>query len=143
MSPAAPDQTETDSSMMLAAAKPATPTRLSKAWSARFRRFCALPGEFGGLEADAVERLDKVDAGDAGRAMHGGDAPGGQVGACRDDAGNGCERQLDLAHAAAAMHAFDGQGRGYATRGLAGVAMFTAAEGQLSQGLSHRRLRMR
>ena len=74
MSPAAPDHTDTDSSMMLAAAKPATPRRLRKSRSAARGLVGGVLGELGGGEAGAGERLDQVGRIDASGLVHRRDA---------------------------------------------------------------------
>ena len=70
MSLAAPDHTETDSSMMLAAAKPATPTRRRKSRSAGPRgRSTRSVAKLGGLEAGALQRLDQIGRADCRSAI--------------------------------------------------------------------------
>ena len=107
---APPDQTETDSSMMLAAAKPATPSALQQLRDRpASRSSTALVGELGGREAGTRQRFDRGRPRWHGRGVvHGGDASWRRDWRARwrRQAGRPGAR-LDFAHAAAAMHALD------------------------------------
>ena len=104
-----PAQTETDSSMMLPAANPATAMARSRALGRGLgaHELRRVVGDH--AIAERAHRPNQA-VGDRGAAQpvdH--QAPGGQVDARMLDRGIGQERLLDPAHAAAAVHALDHQ----------------------------------
>ena len=110
MSLARPAHTETDSSMTLAAAKPATARRRNR--SALWARPLVVADlrRLGRMKAGVLQRGGKrLCVGAPGIEPHG-DALGRQIGARARDARRGEQRLLHGGHAAAAAHVRDDEG---------------------------------